>query len=38
MAETVNTTIQQIKASARGFGSAKAFRMAILFHLGDLDS
>jgi len=36
MAECVNMTIQQIKSKARGFKSAKAFRTAILFHLGDL--
>lgn len=36
MAECINTTIQQIKCKARGFKSAKAFRIAILFHLGDL--
>jgi len=38
MAEAVNTAIQQIKANARGFRSAKAFRNAILFHLGNLDT
>jgi len=36
MAECINTTIQQIKCKARGFKSANAFRIAILFHLGDL--
>lgn len=36
MAECINTTIQQIKYKARGFKSADAFRIAILFHLGDL--
>ena len=37
MAESVNMLIQQVKAKARGFKSAKAFRIAILFHLGQLD-
>lgn len=37
MAECVNMTIQQIKSKARGFKSAKAFRIAILFHLGHLN-
>jgi len=37
MAESINTAIQQLKANARGFKSAKAFRIAILFHLGNLD-
>ena len=37
MAEGINMIIQQIKSKARGFKSAKAFRSAILFHLGDLD-
>ena len=36
MAECINTAIQQIKSKARGFKSAKAFRIAILFHLGNL--
>ena len=36
MAESVNMMIQQVKSKARGFKSAKAFRIAILFHLGDL--
>lgn len=36
MAECMNMTIQQVKSKARGFKSAKAFRSAILFHLGDL--
>lgn len=36
MAECINTAIQQIKCKARGFKSANAFRIAILFHLGDL--
>ena len=37
MAECMNMTIQQVKSKARGFKSAKAFRVAILFHLGNLD-
>ncbi|MFK7936424.1 MAG: ISL3 family transposase [Saprospiraceae bacterium] len=37
MAESVNTAIQQVKSKARGFKSAQAFRIAILFHLGALD-
>jgi transposase len=37
MAECINMSIQQVKCKARGFKSAKAFRVAILFHLGDLD-
>ncbi len=36
MAESINTKIQQVKFKARGFKSANAFRIAILFHLGDL--
>lgn len=36
MAECINMSIQQVKCKARGFKSAKAFRIAILFHLGDL--
>ncbi len=37
MAECINTAIQQVKSKARGFKSAKAFRIAILFHLGHLE-
>lgn len=37
MAECINTTIQQIKGKARGFKSAAAFRIVILFHLGNLN-
>ena len=37
MAECINMAIQQVKSKARGFKSAKAFRIAILFHLGHLD-
>lgn len=37
MAECINMAIQQVKSKARGFKSAKAFRVAILFHLGHLD-
>ncbi len=37
MAKSVNSSIQLIKANARGFSSAKTFRKAILFHLGKLD-
>ncbi len=37
MAECMNMAIQQIKSKARGFKSAKAFRIAILFHLGNLE-
>jgi len=37
MAECINTAIQQVKSKARGFKSAKAFRLAILFHLGKLE-
>lgn len=37
MAESVNSSIQLIKAKARGFNSANAFRKTILFHLGKLD-
>lgn len=36
MAECINMAIQQVKSKARGFKSAKAFRIAILFHLGNL--
>ncbi len=36
MAECINMAIQQVKVKARGFKSAKAFRIAILFHLGNL--
>ena len=36
IAEGLNSRIQQIKAKARGFKSAAAFRIAILFHLGKL--
>lgn len=36
MAESINTAIQQVKSKARGFKSAKAFRIAILFHLSHL--
>jgi len=36
MAECINMTIQQVKSKARGFKSAEAFRIAILFYLGDL--
>jgi len=36
MAESINMAVQQIKCKARGFKSAKAFRIAILFHLSDL--
>lgn len=36
MAECMNMAIQQVKSKARGFKSAKAFRIAILFHLGNL--
>jgi len=37
MAECINMAIQQVKCKARGFKSAKAFRIAILFHLGNLE-
>lgn len=37
MAECKNSSIQQIKMKARGFKSAKAFRLAILFFCGQLD-
>lgn len=36
MAECMNMAIQQVKSKARGFKSANAFRIAILFHLGNL--
>lgn len=36
IAEGLNSRIQQIKAKARGFKSAAAFRIAILFHFGKL--
>lgn len=36
MAESINMAIQQVKSKARGFKSANAFRVAILFHLGNL--
>lgn len=36
MAECINIAVQQIKSKTRGFKSAKAFRTAILFHLGKL--
>jgi transposase len=36
IAEGLNSRIQQLKAKARGFKSAAAFRIAILFHFGDL--
>lgn len=36
IAEGLNSRIQQIKAKARGFKSAAAFRISILFHLGKL--
>ena len=37
IAESLNSRIQQLKANARGFNSPRAFRIAILFHLGKLD-
>jgi transposase len=36
IAEGLNSRIQQLKAKARGFKSAAAFRLAILFHFGKL--
>jgi transposase len=36
IAEGLNSRIQQLKAKARGFKSATAFRLAILFHFGKL--
>jgi transposase len=36
IAEGLNSRIQQLKAKARGFKSAAAFRIAILFHFGKL--
>lgn len=36
IAEGLNSRIQQLKAKARGFKSAAAFRISILFHLGKL--
>lgn len=36
IAEGLNSRIQQLKAKARGFRSAAAFRIAILFHFGKL--
>lgn len=36
-AEGLNSKIQSIKASARGFRSFKNYRIAILFHCGKLD-
>jgi transposase len=36
IAEGLNSRIQQLKAKARGFKSAAAFRVAILFHFGKL--
>lgn len=37
MAESRNSSIQQVKMKARGFRSAKSFRRAILFYCGQLD-
>jgi transposase len=37
LAEGFNAKIQQIKSIARGFRYFKNYRIAILFHLGDLD-
>lgn len=36
IAEGLNSRIQQLKAKARGFKSATAFRLSILFHFGKL--
>jgi transposase len=36
IAEGLNSRIQQLKAKARGFKSAAAFRISILFHFGKL--
>ena len=36
-AEGLNSRIQHIKASARGYRKFESFRVAILFHLGKLD-
>lgn len=36
IAESLNSRIQQLKVKAKGFGSASAFRVAILFHFGKL--
>jgi len=37
LAEGFNAKIQLIKSIARGFRDFKNYRIAILFHLGDLD-
>ena len=37
MAESINTSIQLLKAKAKGFPSAESFRNNILFHFGKLD-
>lgn len=37
MAESINTSIQLLKAKAKGFYSAQNFRTNILFHFGKMD-
>ena len=37
LAEGINSRIQWIKHTARGFRNRERFRMAIYFHLGGLD-
>jgi len=37
MTESFNSTIQSIKASARGFRNFENYRIRILFFLGKLD-
>lgn len=37
MSEGLNSTIQEIKHSARGFRNREHFKTAIYFHLGGLD-
>ena len=37
MAESINTSIQLLKAKAKGFYSAENFRINILFHFGKFD-
>jgi len=36
-AEQINSRVQRVKAQAKGFRNSERFRMAILFHCGELD-
>lgn len=36
--ESINSRIQWIKSTAKGFRNKERFRWAILFHLGELDT